>query len=62
MQTLWTGIAAYINTWRAPFAIVVVIIAAYMWMRGHHAAAALELLGALALFYTAAQLAPQLGF
>jgi hypothetical protein len=62
LQQLLTGIENYITSWRAPLAIVAIMIAAYMWMRGHHFAAALEVLAALAILYTAQQIAGQFGF
>ena len=62
MNQLLTGIQTYISSWRAPLAIVAIMIAAYMWMRGHHFAAALEVLAALAILYTAQTIAGQLGF
>jgi hypothetical protein len=43
MNQLLTGIQSYITSWQTPLAVVAIMIAAYMWMRGHHFAACLEM-------------------
>jgi type IV secretory pathway VirB2 component (pilin) len=61
MNQLLTGIQSYITSWQTPLAVVAIMVAAYMWVRGHHFAACLEILAALAILFTATQIAGQVG-
>lgn len=62
MGQLFSGLIAYVNSWRGPFAVVALLCAVAMWMKGHHFFAVMEILGAIAVVFTVQQFAAQMGW